>query len=135
VRIRNSQLARRAAAVGTAVALAGGVGLATATPAAAAPKDGVCNAGQELCLYWANNWQGPVFDLWLSEGDFREEVFPGTFTTADNNTQSVWNRDTTTWYVYTGYYRGGVRGSISPGQSGNFTAMFSDAVSSAYWYL
>jgi hypothetical protein len=135
VRIRNSRLARRAAAVGTAVALAGGVGLATATPAAAAThKNGVCEVG-EPCLYYLTDYRGYIFDLYFSDGDFRNDVFPGTNIRADNNTESFWNRDTYTWYVYTGYYRGGYRGYISPGDYDNFNSTFFNTVSSAYWYL
>jgi hypothetical protein len=135
MRNRNSRLRRRLATLGTAAALVGGVGVATAGPASAAThKNGVCESG-ELCLYYLTDYRGPVFDLYVSDNDFSNDYFPGTSTRANDNTESVWNRDTYTWYVYVHANRGGSRGTLSPGSYGNFTTTYKNQVSSAYYYL
>jgi len=127
-----TSLSARAAAVGTALAVAGGLAVAAAPSASAAGKDGICQTG-ELCLYYLTDFRRPVFDLFVSDGDFRNDRFPGTTISANNNTESFWSRDTFTWDVYTGTFRTGARGIIPPGRSGNFSLTFKNTVSSAYF--
>lgn len=124
---------RRAAATGAAIAALGGIGMASAAPASAAtPKNGVVEVG-ELGLYYLSNYGTPVLDLYVSDPDFSNDNFPGTTIPADNNTESVWNRDTYTWWVCTGYNYGGSCGFVSPGGYGNLNATYKNTVSSAYF--
>jgi hypothetical protein len=122
-------------ATGAVAGAIAGVGLAGVAPAQAAGKNGYCEYG-ELCLYYLSNpTRGPIFDLYYADDNFADDYFPGTYIPADNNTEVAYNRDTYTWYVYTGAFRGGTRGYVSPGTLGNFTSTFKNTVSSAYYYL
>jgi hypothetical protein len=102
------------------------------SPAGATGKNGVCESG-ELCLYYLQNFNPPVFDLFVSDPDFSNDVFPGTHISADNNTESAWNHDVFRWHVFTGANYSGAHGCIPPGASGNFNSTFRNAVSSAYY--
>jgi hypothetical protein len=129
-------VSRRVKGLVAAGAVAGaiaGVGL-VAAPAQAAARDGSCQVG-ELCQYYLTNYTGAIFDLVLSDLNFAGDVFPTTGYSADNNTESYWNRDTYTWYVYTGANRTGYVGSVSPGASANYSSTFKNKVSAASWHL
>lgn len=106
--------------------------LATVAPANATGKNGVVEVG-ELGLYYYQNFSGPAFDLYTSDSNFAGDVFPGTGISADNNTESDWNRDSYRWHVFTGASYTGSHGCIAPGASGNFNATYKNAVSSAYY--
>lgn len=129
---RNLPLGRRTAALATAFALATGLAVVGAPAASAAGKNGVCETG-ELCLFYNSNYGGRIFDLYYSDGDFRGDVFPGSTTSANNNTASYWNNDHLTWDVYTGANRSGSRGYLPPGHYGNFSSIYKNTVSSAYY--
>ncbi len=131
---RNLPLGRRSAALASAFALATGLIVAGAPAASAAGKDGVCQSG-ELCLYYNSNYGGRIFDLYVNDSNFSGDVFPGTTTSANNNTASYFNADTYTWYVYTGANRSGSRGNLPPGHYGNFSSIYKNTVSSAYYHL
>lgn len=119
-----------------AVTIAGSAAPATADQGAkhrrATGKNGICEVG-ELCLYYFQNYQGPVLDLYLSDYNFSDDHFPGTGTLADNNTESFWNRDTYTWRVYTGANGSGSVGCIRPGAFGNLSTTFRNTISSAIY--
>lgn len=132
---------RSVAATAISIAAAAAMITGSAAPASAdqeakhrraTGKNGICEVG-ELCLYYLQNFRGPVFDLYLSDSNFSDDRFPGTVILADNNTESFWNRDTYTWRVYTGSNRGGSVGCIRPGAFGNFNTTFRNTVSSAFY--
>ncbi|MEU4538029.1 hypothetical protein AB0G15_24565, partial [Streptosporangium sp. NPDC023825] len=64
---RTVRLISRLIAVAAATAL-GGTVLATAAPASAAGRNGVCESG-EFCYYFNSNNQGSVSDFTASVGD------------------------------------------------------------------
>jgi hypothetical protein len=105
---------------------------ATATPASATEKNGVVEPG-ELGLYFLSGLRPPIFDLFLSDPNFADDVFAGTSIPADNNTESLWNNDTFTWHVYTGPNYTGIEGCLPPGTSGDLTPAFKNTISSARW--
>ena len=138
---------RRAAAIGAALAVAGGTAFAAAPSASAAPvpasgpsvaavhKNGVCESG-EFCLYYLANYGGPIFDLFFSDNDFSDDYFPtAPSIRVNDNTESFWNRDTYTWYACVSPNRGGPCGSATPGDYGNLSSTYKNRLSSAYWYL
>ncbi|WP_020545530.1 peptidase inhibitor family I36 protein, partial [Nonomuraea coxensis] len=107
-----SNLTRTLAVATTAVALGGAV-LATASPATAAGRDGVCDTG-EFCYYFNSNHQGSVSDFTGSIADYSTEQptcydfkgpGAGKGTCIKNAAASVWNRSGKTVRVYfnTGY--------------------------------
>jgi hypothetical protein len=108
-----------------------GIMISTST-ASASEKDGVVDSG-EFGLYFVQGSSGLVFDLFLSDGDFRNDVFPGTSISADNNTESYRNRDSFWWHVYTGVGGTGSHGCLPPGHVGNASATFRNTISSAYF--
>ncbi|MFF3763421.1 peptidase inhibitor family I36 protein [Streptomyces sp. NPDC001922] len=122
----------RALATAAALAALGGLGVATAGTADAAGKNGVVEVG-ELGLYYLTDYRSPIFDLYVSDADFSNDVFPGTSISANNNTESFWNRDSFTWYVCLNANYGGGCGYINPGQYANFSATFKNTVTSAYY--
>jgi hypothetical protein len=103
---------------------------ATATPASAVGKNGVLESG-ELGLYFLSGFRPPIFDLFLSDSNFADDVFPGTGIGADNNTESARNNDTFTWHVHTGANFTGSDGCMPPGLAGDFIPAFKNTVSSA----
>ena len=129
-----SRTVKTIVASGAVVAAVAGVGLAGTAPASAAHKDGYCDSG-EFCLYYLTGFRGPIFDLYWADNDFSDDRFPGTYIPADNNTESGKNRDTYTWYLYTGANRTGYRGTAAPGSQGNFAPIFKNTISSGFWYL
>jgi hypothetical protein len=117
-----------AAALAAAVLLPFG-----AAPAAAATgKNGQLEFG-EFGLYYVTNLTGPVFDLYVNDSDFSNNVFPGTSISADNNTESYWNRDSYWWHVFTGAGYTGSHGCLPPGHIGNASTTFRNKISSAYY--
>ena len=107
--------------------------LAMATPASAATgKNGVVESG-EFGLYWLTGSSGLVFDLFLSDADFSNDVFPGTSINANDNTESYRNRDVYWWHVFTNANYGGSHGCLPAGWVGNASATFFNTISSAYY--
>ena len=106
--------------------------LLSAGTAGAAERDGVVEVG-EFGLYYAPNSGLPVYDLYLSDPDFRGDRFPGSNLLVDNNTASYWNRDSFWWHVYTGYNYTGSHGCLSSGYRGNASVTFRNTISSARW--
>lgn len=119
----------RRAAVGVAVAALAAAGLTTlaTTPASAAARDGVCDAG-EFCYYYNSDNAGSVSDFTGSVSDygttqpscydFKGEG-AGKGECIKNNAASVWNRSSVTVRVYfnTGY--GGSSQDFGAGAKGN----------------
>ena len=104
-----------------------------AAPAAAATgKNGQLEPG-EFGLYLLTNLSGPVFDLYVNDSNFGNNVFPGTSISADNNTESYWNRDSYWWHVFTGASYTGSHGCLPPGHIGNASTTFKNRISSAYF--
>jgi len=104
---------------------------APAKPASRAGKDGVCQSG-ELCMYYLQQRQSHLFDLFVSDVNFSGDVFPGTGISADNNVRSYINNDTFYWRVYSGAnYSGTEILCIAPGDRGNFSRRDWDTASSA----
>ncbi|QYC45558.1 Peptidase family M23 [Nonomuraea coxensis DSM 45129] len=124
-----SNLTRTLAVATTAVALGGAV-LATASPATAAGRDGVCDTG-EFCYYFNSNHQGSVSDFTGSIADYSTEQptcydfkgpGAGKGTCIKNAAASVWNRSGKTVRVYfnTGY--AGSYQDFAPGAKANLNA-------------
>jgi hypothetical protein len=108
-----------------------GIMVGTGT-ASATGKNGVVESG-EFGLYYVQGSSGLVFDLFVSDGDFRNDVFPGTGISADNNTESYRNADSFWWHVYTGVGGTGSHGCLPPGYVGNASATYRNTISSAYY--
>ena len=107
--------------------------LVTSAPATAATgKNGVVEVG-EFGLYSLQNQQSWVLDLFVSDDNFADDVFPGTTISADNNTESYWNRDSFWWHVFTGAGYTGSHGCLPPDYTGNASATFKNTISSAYY--
>lgn len=106
--------------------------LISTTPASAVGKDGVVESG-EFGLYYLQGSSGLVFDLFVSDSDFRDDVFPGTSISADNNTESYRNRDSFWWHVFTGVGYTGSHGCLPSGHVGNASATYRNTISSAYY--
>jgi hypothetical protein len=106
----------RAKTVMAAIATAGAMAVGTATPAAAAPRDGRCdptgtygNGFGEACFYWLTNRTGSLADfsaenpanpdLYVRDPTLADDVFlsggGGQGQRVDNNAESVCNTD---WY-------------------------------------
>ncbi|MBT2397063.1 peptidase inhibitor family I36 protein [Streptomyces sp. ISL-100] len=134
-----STVTRRLAGIALAATAATGLTLATAgTASAATHKNGVVESG-EFGLYYNSDFGGCVFDLYVADSNFYDDKFIGSCAgsgqSTNDNTASYWNRDVNTWYVYTDANRGGVRGSLPSGYSGNASATFKNEISSAYYTL
>lgn len=125
------RVARKLAALAVGLIALVGV-VAVATPASATEKNGVVESG-EFGLYFVQGSSGLVFDLFLSDSDFRNDVFPGTSIPADNNTESYRNRDSFWWHVFTGVGNTGSHGCLPPGFVGNASATFRNTISSAFF--
>ena len=104
--------------------------MASTAPANATEKNGVVETG-EFGLYYVQGSSGLVFDLYFSDSDFRNDVFPGTGIPADNNTESYRNRDTFWWHVYTGVGYTGSHGCLPPGWVGDASSTYRNTISSA----
>jgi surface antigen len=116
------------AAVATGLLAAGA--LAVSTPAQAAARDGVCNAG-EFCLYFNSGQQGSVSDFTGSISDYGAAQpdcyeFRGAGTgkgrCVKNNAASVWNRTgkPVTVFFNSGY--GGAGQTFAAGATANLDA-------------
>ncbi|WP_239313275.1 MULTISPECIES: peptidase inhibitor family I36 protein [unclassified Frankia] len=116
-----------------AIAACLGVGLGVASPASATGKNGALEAG-ELGLYYFTGQSGYLFDLYLSDPDFSNDVFPGTSISANNNTESWRNLDTYWWRVFTGANYTGSGLDLAPFSAYNFPTTFFNTISSAYYY-
>ena len=110
----------------TAVAL-GGMVLATASPAMAATRNGVCQAG-EFCYYFNSNNKGSVSDFTGSVADYGTKQpscydFKGPGSgrgkCIKNEAASVWNRSKKTVRVYFNSRYGGAYQDFRPGSRGN----------------
>lgn len=113
----------------TSVAVVLGILIST-TPASATAKNGVVELG-EFGLYLNTGSTGTVFDLYLDDDDFSNDVFPGTSISADNNTESYRNRDAYWWHVWTGANYTGSHGCLQSGYVGDASPTFKDTISSA----
>jgi murein DD-endopeptidase MepM/ murein hydrolase activator NlpD len=109
----------------------GGAVLATASPASAASRNGVCETG-EFCYYFNSNNQGSVSDFTGSIGDYATKQpscfdFKGPGTgkgkCIKNSAASVWNRSGKTVRVYyNSNYAGSTHQDFAAGAKGNLTA-------------
>jgi peptidase inhibitor family I36 len=106
------------------------VGLAS--PADATQKNGVLELG-EFGLYLGTGSTGTVFDLYFSDSDFNNDVFPGTSIPAANNTESYRNRDTLWWHVFTESGYTGSHGCLPAGWVGDASATYKNNIESAYF--
>ncbi|MEU6407658.1 peptidase inhibitor family I36 protein [Microbispora sp. NPDC046933] len=114
-----------------AAVVLGGAVLATASPASAAVRDGVCDSG-EFCYYFNSGNQGSLSDFTGSVGDYgtrQPSCFdfkgPGTGKgkCVKNAAASVWNRSSKTVRVYfNSNYGGSVYQDFAPGAKGNLKA-------------
>ncbi|MFC7383980.1 peptidase inhibitor family I36 protein [Sphaerisporangium rhizosphaerae] len=118
-------------ATAAAVTALGGTALATASPASAATRNGVCESG-EFCYYFNSGNQGSVSDFAGSVGDYGTKQ-PSCFDfkgpgagkgkCVKNAAASVWNRSAKTVRVYfNSNYGGSVYQDFAPGAKGNLKA-------------
>ncbi|AKU15623.1 peptidase inhibitor family I36 protein [Luteipulveratus mongoliensis] len=100
-----------------ATTLTAGVAAFAASPAHAAARDGVCDAG-EFCLYYNSNQAGSLSDFTGSISDYGaaqpgcydfKSTGAGKGLCVKNNAASVWNR---TGAVVTVFYKSGYAGAI-----------------------
>ncbi|GAA2729882.1 peptidase inhibitor family I36 protein [Actinocorallia aurantiaca] len=113
----------------TAAAALGGTVLATASPAAAATRNGVCETG-EFCYYFNSNNKGSVSDFTKSVADYATKqpscydfkgAGAGKGKCIKNEAASVWNRSKKTVRVYfnSGYsgkyqdFKAGAKGNLN----------------------
>jgi hypothetical protein len=99
---------------------------------AATGKNGTLESG-EFGLYYSPGESGPVLDLYVSDADFSNDVFPGTNIPANDNTASYNNRDTYWWNVFTNANYSGSHGCVSAGYVGDASSTFRNTISSAYF--
>jgi hypothetical protein len=125
------QIKRIVAALGATIVALTAV-MATAAPASATDRNGVLEVG-EFGLFYTQNQGGPVMDLFNSDANFSGQNFPGTSISANDNTESYWNRDSFWWHVFTNANYTGSHGCLPAGYSGNASATFTNTISSAYW--
>ncbi|GAA3212123.1 SpoIID/LytB domain-containing protein [Actinocorallia longicatena] len=127
---RITRLISRFAAVTTAAVLGGAALAATATPASAAARNGVCQTG-EFCYYFNSNTKGSVSDFTGSVGDYAAKQpscydfkgkGAGKGTCVKNHAASVWNRSTKTVRVYFNSNYKGTYQDFKPGAKGNLKA-------------
>ncbi|MEV6157302.1 peptidase inhibitor family I36 protein [Nonomuraea sp. NPDC052129] len=112
-----------------AMALSGTV-LATATPASAANRDGVCDSG-EFCYYFNSNQQGSVSDFTGSVSDYSttqptcydfKGPGEGKGKCIKNAAASVWNRSSMKVRVYFNTGNTGTYQDFAAGAKGNLNA-------------
>jgi hypothetical protein len=119
----------------TALVLAAALGTGAGAASAAVDKDGILDPG-EFGLFCLQNQGGAVFDMYVADGDFRNNYFKGSLTcaqhTTNNYTESYLNRDTAEWAVYTEINRGGYVGFLPGGYRGNASSLYRNTISSAY---
>ncbi|MCP2337981.1 peptidase inhibitor family I36 protein [Actinomadura rupiterrae] len=114
----------------TAVAALGGTVLATASPAMAAGRNGVCDNG-EFCLYYNSGQKGSVSDFTGSVADYGAKQ-PGCYDfkgagagkgkCVKNAAASVWNRTGKTVRVYFNSNYGGKYQDFKAGTKGNLNS-------------
>ncbi|MER5205075.1 hypothetical protein [Streptomyces sp. NPDC002825] len=127
----------KAAALAAATVAMGGLVLGTAGPAAAYDNDGRIESG-EFGFYYNSDEKGCVFDVYVYDNNFADNSFKdpssincaGEGQSTNDNTASYWNRWTGYCYVWTDSYRGGIRGSLPGGYTGNASATFKNQISS-----
>ncbi|GAA0971891.1 hypothetical protein GCM10009555_024010 [Acrocarpospora macrocephala] len=114
----------------TAAMALGGTVLATASPASAANRDGICQAG-EFCYYFNSNNQGSVSDFTGSVADYATKQpscydFKGPGNgkgkCIKNAAASVWNRSSKTVRVYYNTGHTGTYQDFAPGAKGNLNS-------------
>ncbi|MBP2708192.1 peptidase inhibitor family I36 protein [Microbispora sp. RL4-1S] len=107
----------------------GGAVLATASPASAASRNGVCETG-EFCYYFNSNNQGSLSDFAGSVADYGTKqpscfdfkgAGAGKGKCIKNSAASVWNRSGKTVRVYFNSNYGGTYQDFKPGARGNLT--------------
>ncbi len=107
----------------TAAVVIGGTVLATATPASAAARNGVCETG-EFCYYFNSNNKGSVSDFTGSVADYAttqptcydfKGAGAGKGKCIKNAAASVWNRSKKTVRVY---YNSGYKGNYQDVKAG-----------------
>ncbi|MEU6711469.1 SpoIID/LytB domain-containing protein [Nonomuraea sp. NPDC046802] len=127
--LRTVRLISRLAAATAAMAL-GGTVLATASPALAADRDGVCQTG-EFCYYFNSNNQGSVSDFTSSVSDYAttqpscydfKGAGAGKGKCIKNSAASVWNRSSKTVRVYFNSGYSGTYQDFAAGAKGNLNA-------------
>jgi len=106
--------------------------LISTTPASATEKNGVVEIG-EFGLYLSTGSSGTVFDLYMADLDFSNDVFPGTSIPANDNTESYRNRDVYWWHVWTDANYAGSHGCLAAGYVGDASPTYKDTISSAYF--
>ncbi|TMR09134.1 cell surface protein [Nonomuraea zeae] len=108
----------------------GGAVLATAAPASAASRDGVCDTG-EFCYYFNSDNQGSISDFTTSVDDYAttqpscydfKGAGAGKGTCIKNSAASVWNRSTKTVRVYFNSGYSGTYQDFAAGAKGNLNA-------------
>ncbi|MEU6787294.1 SpoIID/LytB domain-containing protein [Nonomuraea angiospora] len=128
--LRTARLIPRLAAAATAVMALGGTVLATASPASAADRDGVCDTG-EFCYYFNSNNQGSVSDFTGSIDDYAttqptcydfKGPGEGKGKCIKNAAASVWNRSSKTVRVYFNSGHTGTYQDFAAGAKGNLNA-------------
>ncbi|MFC4010009.1 SpoIID/LytB domain-containing protein [Nonomuraea purpurea] len=127
--LRTVRMISRLAAATAAMAL-GGTVLATASPALAADRDGVCQTG-EFCYYFNSNNQGSVSDFTGSVSDYStaqpscydfKGAGAGKGKCIKNSAASVWNRSSKTVRVYFNSGYSGTYQDFAAGAKGNLNA-------------
>ncbi|MFD9608691.1 peptidase inhibitor family I36 protein [Streptomyces sp. NPDC004288] len=130
-----NSFSRRLAVMAAAGLAITGAALATAAPASATGKNGNLEY-MEFGLFYNSNQAGCVFDLYVQDNSFSDDVFKGAAChgvnqVTNDNTASYINRDTRTWYVYTNANFGGTEGSLPANYVGNASSTFKNQISSA----
>ncbi|GAA0946338.1 peptidoglycan DD-metalloendopeptidase family protein [Actinocorallia libanotica] len=114
----------------TAMLAIGGALVATATPASAAARNGVCEDG-EFCYYYNSDNAGSVSDFTSSLGNYGttqpdcyefKGAGAGQGLCIKNEAASVWNRSDQTVVVYYNSNYAGASQSFAPGAKGNLNA-------------
>jgi hypothetical protein len=104
--------------------------MATATPAFAASRDGVCDTG-EFCYYFNSGEAGSISDFTGSIADYGttqpscydfKGAGNGKGVCVKNNAASVWNRSSKTVRVYFNSGYAGAHQDFAPGAKGNLNA-------------
>jgi len=103
------------------------VSVATAAPASAAGRDGVCNGG-EFCYYFNSGEAGSISDFTGSIADYGttqpscydfKGAGNGKGVCVKNNAASVWNRSSKTVRVYFNSGYAGAHQDFAPGAKAN----------------
>ncbi|MFC5835874.1 peptidase inhibitor family I36 protein [Nonomuraea insulae] len=114
----------------TAAMALGGTALATAAPASAADRDGICQTG-EFCYYFNSNNQGSVSDFTGSVADYSttqptcydfKSTGAGKGKCIKNSAASAWNNSTKTVRVYFNSGYTGTYQDFAPGAKANLNS-------------